>query len=123
MRTIERPSRPRLAQRGANVDADVYRGTALAWAAAGGRLRALEELVALGADPNRRGTFGGPDHGEGVTALHLAAQNGRVDAIRMLLEAGADPTVRDALYGSTSEGWAAEFGQQRARELLRERGG
>jgi ankyrin repeat protein len=112
----------RLAQRGANVDADVYRGTALAWAAAGGRLRALERLVALGADPNRRGTFGGPEHGEGVTALHLAAQNGRVDAIRMLLDAGADPTVRDALYDSTPEGWAAEFGQERARDMLRERG-
>ena len=113
----------RLAQRGANVDADVYRGTALAWSAAGGRLRALERLVALGADPNRRGTFGGPEHGEGITALHLAAQNGRVDAIRMLLDAGADPTVRDALYDSTPEGWATEFGQERARHLLRERGG
>ena len=112
----------RLAQRGANVDADVYRGTALAWSAAGGRLHALERLVALGADPDRRGTFGGPEHGEGVTALHLAAQNGRVDAIRMLLDAGADPTVRDALYDSTPEGWAAEFEQGDARDLLRERG-
>jgi ankyrin repeat protein len=112
----------RLAQRGADLDADVYRGTALAWAAAGGRLCALERLVALGADPNRRGTFGGPDHGAGVTALHLAAQNGRVDAIGMLLDAGADPAVRDALYDSTPEGWAAEFGQEQARALLREHG-
>ena len=50
----------------------------------------------LGADPNRRGTFGGPDHGEGVTALHLAAQAGRREAVEALLELGADPTLRDA---------------------------
>ena len=58
---------------GARVDADPYRGTALAWAAANGRVAALRKLVELGADPNRQATFGGPSHGEGVTAIHLAA--------------------------------------------------
>jgi ankyrin repeat protein len=111
----------RLVARGANVDADVYRGTALAWAAAGGRQRALERLLKLGADPNRRGTFGGPEHGESVTALHLAAQNAQLDAIGLLLAAGADPTARDALYDSTPAGWAAEFGKREAEALLRER--
>ena len=61
---------------GARVDADPYRGTPLAWAAANGRVAAIRTLVELGADPNQRGTFGGPTHGEGVTALHLAAQSG-----------------------------------------------
>ena len=54
-----------LVARGARVDADVYRGTALAWAAACGRVAAVERLIALGADPCGRGTFGGPDHGDG----------------------------------------------------------
>jgi ankyrin repeat protein len=98
-----------LAESGARVGADPYRGTALAWAAANGRVEAIQRLLELGADPNQRGTFGGPDHGEGVTALHLAAQAGRADAVRALLAAGADPTLRDDRHGGTPAGWA-EFG-------------
>jgi ankyrin repeat protein len=108
-----------LVERGAAVDADVYRGTALAWAAACGRVAAIRRLVELGADPAGRTTFGGPDHGEGVTALHLAAQAGRVDAVRTLLELGADPSATDALYGGTPAGWAEHAGHQDAAALLR----
>jgi ankyrin repeat protein len=107
-----------LVERGAAVDADVYRGTALAWAAACGRVAAIERLVALGADPNQRGTFGGPQHGEGVTALHLAAQDGQLDAVRTLLALGADPTIRDSLYDATPAGWAEHGGHPEARDLL-----
>jgi len=107
---------------GASVDADVYRGTALAWAAACGRTRAILGLLALGADPNGRGTFGGPEHGDGTTPLHHAAEGGHLDAIRALLDSGADPTVRDALYDSTPAGWAEHFGREEARGLLQERG-
>jgi ankyrin repeat protein len=103
---------------GARPDADVYRGTALTWAAACGRAGAIRRLIALGADPNRDATFGGPEHGDGVTALHLAAQNGRVEAIRALLDAGADPTARDNLYGGTPADWAAHGRQEDARALL-----
>jgi ankyrin repeat protein len=98
-----------LAGLGARLDADPYRGTALIWAAANGRTAAIRRLLELGANPNTLGTFGGPEHGEGVTALHLAAQNGQAGAVRALLEGGADPTVRDALYDSPPRGWA-EFG-------------
>ena len=94
---------------GARVDADPYRGTPLAWAAANGRVASIRRLVELGADPNQRGTFGGPDHGEDVTALHLAAQSGQSEAVETLLELGADPSIRDALHGSDPAGWA-EFG-------------
>jgi ankyrin repeat protein len=107
-----------LVARGARVDADVYRGTALAWAAATGRTRAIERLLALGAAPSGRGTFGGPTHGEGVTALHLVAQNGDVAAIRALLAGGADPSVKESLFDATPGDWAAHFGHTEAAELL-----
>jgi len=96
----------RLVGLGADVEADPYRGTPLTWAAANGRVASVRLLVALGADVNRLGTFGGPDHGQGVTALHLAAQTGRVEAVEALLELGADPTIRDAVHGGTPAGWA-----------------
>ena len=107
-----------LVDRGAAVGADVYRGTALAWAAACGRVAAIRQLVALGADPDQQGTFGGPEHGDGVTALHLAAQNGDLPAIRALLELGADPAIRDRLYSGTPADWAAHGGHEDARALL-----
>jgi ankyrin repeat protein len=110
-----------LVARGADVDADVYRGTALTWAAACGRMSAIKRLVALGADPNRRGTFGGPEHGDGTTALHHAAEAGQLDTIRALLDAGADPTARDALYNATPADWAEHSGRQAAADLLRGR--
>jgi len=107
-----------LVERGAAVGADVYRGTALAWAAACGRVAAIRQLVALGADPDQRGTFGGPDHGDGITALHLAAQNGDMPTIRALLELGADAAIRDRRHGGTPVDWAAHAGHEDARALL-----
>jgi ankyrin repeat protein len=108
-----------LVELGARPDADPYRGTALTWAAANGRVEAIRVLIELGADANARGTFGGPQHGEGVVALHLAAQSGQLDAARALLEAGADPTIRDALYDSPPSGWAEHGGHPQVAELLR----
>jgi ankyrin repeat protein len=98
-----------LVARGARLEADVYRGSALMWAAACGRTAAVRRLIELGADPSGRSTFGGPSHGENVTPLHLAAQDGHVETVRALLDAGADPTARDANFGSTPDGWA-EYG-------------
>ena len=112
-----------LVARGADVAADVYRGTALAWAAACGRVDAVRKLVELGADPSQRTTFGGPEHGDKTTALHLAAQNGNLEAIRILLELGADPTATDDLHGGTPVGWAEFGGHPAAADLLRSHGG
>ena len=112
-----------LVARGADVAADVYRGTALIWAAACGRTAAIRRLVELGADVDQRGTFGGPSHGEGVTALHLAAQAGHADAVGTLLDLGADPRATDDLYNGTPAGWAENGGNAEVAALLRERGG
>jgi ankyrin repeat protein len=110
-----------LAELGARVDADPYRGTPLTWAAANGRVAAIRALVALGADVNQRGTFGGPTHGEGVAALHLAAQSGQRDAVEALLELGADATMRDELHGGDPAGWAEFSCNRELAALLRER--
>jgi ankyrin repeat protein len=107
-----------LVELGARVDADPYRGTPLTWAAVNGRVESVRKLVELGADVNQRGTFGGPDHGEGVTALHLAAQAGRGEAVEALLELGADPSIRDALHDGPAAGWASFGGHDELAELL-----
>jgi len=103
---------------GADPDADVYRGTALTWAATCGRVRAVRRLLALGASVDRRGTFGGPQHGVGTTALHHAAESGHLEVIEVLLAAGADPTIEDELYQGTPASWAEHNGQEAARALL-----
>ena len=107
-----------LVELGARVDADPYRGTALTWAAANGRLGSLRMLVELGADPNQRGTFGGPSHGDGVTAIHLAAQSGQREAVTTLLELGADPLILDNLHGGNALGWARVGGHQELADIL-----
>jgi ankyrin repeat protein len=109
---------PLLVARGADVNGDPYRGTPLIWAASMPRLAAARWLLDHGADVNRRATFGGPEHGEGVTALHLAAQSDHVEMARLLVERGADPSIPDAIYGSTPAGWADHFGASGVRALL-----
>ncbi|WP_410603002.1 ankyrin repeat domain-containing protein [Amycolatopsis sp. lyj-90] len=108
-----------LVERGADVDADVYRGTALTWAAAQGKASVIGTLAELGASVNRQGTFGGLSHGEGVTALHLAVQGGHVDAVRALLAVGADVSLEDSLYSSSALGWAEHFEQREILAVLR----
>jgi ankyrin repeat protein len=107
-----------LADLGARVDADPYRGTALTWAAANGRVDSIRTLVELGADPDQRGTFGGPSHGDGVTALHLAAQSGQRAAVVTLLELGADPLIQDNLHGGNALGWARSGGHRDLGDIL-----
>ncbi len=107
-----------LAELGARVDADPYRGTPLTWAAVNGHIGSVRTLVELGADPNQRGTFGGPSHGEGVTAIHLAAQAGQRDAVIALLELRADPLILDSLHGGNALGWARAGGHEELADIL-----
>jgi ankyrin repeat protein len=109
---------PLLVELGARVDADPYRGTALTWAAANGRVDSIRMLVELGADVDQLGTFGGPSHGEGVTAIHLAAQSGQREAVAALLELGADPLIQDKLHGGNALGWARSNGHDEFADML-----
>jgi ankyrin repeat protein len=78
----------------------------------------VRTLVELGADPNQRGTFGGPSHGEGVTAIHLAAQSGQREAVVTLLELGADLLITDNLHGGNALGWARVGGHEDLADVL-----
>jgi len=111
---------PLLTAQGADLNADPYRGAPLFWAVAKSRMEAARWLLDHGAEVNRRATFGGPTHGEGVTALHLAAQNGDGDMVRFLLDRGAGRDIKDALYHSTPRGWAQEFERTEVADLLTE---
>jgi ankyrin repeat protein len=107
-----------LIELGARCDANPYRGTPLAWAAVNGRVDAVRALVTLGADPDQRGTFGGPSHGQGVTAIQLAAQSGKREAVVALLELGADPLILDELHGGSALGWARSGGHGDLADVL-----
>ena len=109
----------RLARAGARLDADPYRGTPLIWAAACNRTGAATWLLDHGANVNRKGTFGGLTHGQGITALHIAAQNGHLPMVKLLVERGADRSIKDDLYQATAEGGATYFRRVEVRDYLR----
>ncbi len=113
---------PRLIRAGARIDADPYRGTPLIWAATRNRLETAEWLIDHGATINLKATFGGPTHGQGVTALHIASQGGHLSMVKMLIEGGADPKIKDDLYQGDAEGAANFFGQIAVRDYLRSLG-
>lgn len=108
----------RLIRAGARLDADPYRGTPLIWAAYRDRREAAEWLIDHGAPVNQKATFGGPSHGQGVTALHMAAQAGHLSMVQLLIRKGADPTITDDLYHGDAEGAAGYFGQIAVRDYL-----
>ncbi len=110
---------PRLVRAGARLDADPYRGTPLIWAAVRNRLETAAWLIDHGPPSNRKATFGGLTHGQGVTALHMASQNGHLAMVKLLIERGADPKVKDDLYDGDAEGAANYFGQIAVRDYLR----
>ena len=69
--------------------------TATIAAAEMGRLKAVEFLIAKGADLNVRTKYGG------LSALHVAVQQRHKDIVQMLLEAGIDRDLK-SLSGQTA---------------------
>ena len=109
---------PRLVRAGARLDADPYRGTPLIWAAVCNRIETAEWLIDHGATANRKATFGGLTHGQGVTALHMASQSGHLPMVQLLVQKGADPAIRDDLYRSDALAAANHFGRIAVRDYL-----
>jgi ankyrin repeat protein len=108
-----------LVERGAEIDASVYRGTPLMFAAAWQKPAAVRWLLEHGADSNRRAPFHGQEPGL-ITALHLAAQTDDPELVQLLLDHGADRTIRDENYNGTPAGWAEYSGARKTLTLLRE---
>jgi hypothetical protein len=119
--------------------------TALFMAAAGGRLKSLRALLALGADPNLPDFEGDTPiqaavvadspksvqllidahaqcdyaNGVGVTPLMKAAELGRTEILKMLLRSGANRNLK-ANNGQTPLMFAREAGHSRAAEILQQ---
>lgn len=110
-----------LVDAGAGLEADVYRGTPLMWAAAFGKTAAMRALLALGADVDGRSSFGGASHGKDVTPLHIAGQFGEAAAVEVLLDAGADTTIVDGHGYGTPAGWTEHGGHPELAARIRAR--
>jgi ankyrin repeat protein len=105
-----------LIERGADVNAEPYNGTALHWAVARRKPQAIAWLLDHGADINRRAAFGGT---KGVTLLHVAAAwEGNPDAARLLLARGADRSIKDAEQASAPASWARFFKNDAIRQMI-----
>jgi len=74
----------------------------LVWASEMGNIKAVEKLLAAGANPNQRET-------DNWTALHWAAANGHHAVAHALMQAGADREWKDA-NGSSPVHWAKRMG-------------
>lgn len=105
-----------LVRRGAQVDAEPYRGTPLAWAVRMDRIAAIDWLIDHGAEVNRPSAFGGV---EAFTPLHLAAAwDGRPRAAQRLLERGADIHALHAGYDATPLSTSRYFGNPEVEAVL-----
>lgn len=112
----------RLVERGADVNANPWRGTPLLWAVYPDAVESVRWLLEHGADPDLRHDFGGEGHGVQAVALHLAAQYGCVNSLRALLDHGADMNIEDGAYHNTPLGWAVYGGADETARILREAG-
>ncbi len=82
-----------------NADTQEILDEALTFAAANGRIDALEVLLAAGADIDGRPY-------RNTTGLHLAIQFAKVEMVRHLVRIGADTSIQDDTHGGDAAGWA-----------------
>ncbi len=108
-----------LVKRGANVNANPFRGTPLLWACYSDKVEAAQWLLDHGADPDLRHDWGGEGHGVNAVAMHLAAQHNAVNCVKLLLGRGADATIVDGAHDGTPLGWAEFGGAAEAVALLK----
>jgi ankyrin repeat protein len=110
-----------LLNHGADIEGDPYRGTGLLWATYKSHWDTMGWLINHGADINQQATFGGRNHGDGVTPLHLAVQEGALEKVRFLVERGAKPDIRDHLFNASPLGWAEFFKHKEVSEYLQKK--
>ena len=98
-----------LVARGADLDAQDRRGTALHWAAYGGDPDSVKLLLAAGIKVDVKNA-----HGE--TPLHRATESNEEAAIRALIDHGADPNATDE-NGESPFMWAVQTSRIKAETL------
>lgn len=106
-----------LARAGADLNAGNQNGwTPLMVAASRGNLRAVDELLAAGADPNITSRT---EHYSGFTALMAAAYYGHPEVVETLVKAGAELDAADNhYYGETALMLAVKRGCPRTVRIL-----
>jgi ankyrin repeat protein len=104
-----------LLQRGANINAEPYNGTALHWACSKGHVATVTWLLDHGANIHGLSKLGGE---AGLSALHVAAWSGQTEVAHLLLQRGAEATFREKRYWATPLDWADFNGQQETRDFL-----
>jgi ankyrin repeat protein len=104
-----------LLQRGANVHAEPYNGTALHWACSTGQV-ATRRMAARSRRQHSRSVK--VRWRVGLKPLHIAAWSGKTEVARLLLNRGADITVRETRYWATPLDWAEFNGRQETRDFL-----
>ena len=107
-RTIETSSQEKVMDPAVEA-LDSFGMSALHRAARDGNAEMTKDLIARGADINKRSP-------NGWTPLHLAARHGNSDVIRLLLAGGADPKIK--VGGETALEIATKYGRQEAQKLL-----
>ena len=80
------------------------------WAAAQGRLDAVELLVAAGFDVNAFGSNELERRRKWQTALHSAVERNDPPLVERLIELGADRDLRDRRFDGTPADWARHLG-------------
>jgi outer membrane protein assembly factor BamB len=80
-----------------------------------GDAKAVESLIAQGADVNAKTHYG-------ASALWFAASKGRADVVKILLRNKADPNNIDIVWGSTPMSWAVGAGKVDMVQMLLEAG-
>ncbi|MGU3293662.1 ankyrin repeat domain-containing protein [Williamsia sp. M5A3_1d] len=82
----------------------------MVWAAAHGRVAAVELLSDNGFDIDAMGRSDIAIDQPWQTALHTAVERDDAAMVARLIELGADPTIRDARFDSTPVQWARHLG-------------
>ena len=99
-------------EKGFNVDEDQGKGfNALMIAARSGKIKGVELLLDLGADPNAKDNYD-------WTPLHWASHYGKTEAIELLLKAGSDVDAKNN-NGYTPLHLTSSNGKTEAIELLK----
>jgi hypothetical protein len=89
--------------------------TAFAWAVINNHFEIADFLLVHGADINTKWSSHEP-----ASILHELVWRKNYEAMQFLIDRGIDMTIHDYRWGSTPEGWATYFGDEKMTQWLRD---